>query len=120
MAGVAALPEAMMLDAGPVSSDALATFEDLLRNAGVVARAALWGPDRQIATGVDAVWYRHGDASILGLQAEVPWGAPAWIEVRLPAPVVVEDVRVPGRSLRTDRVVVDLDPIAPTLLRLRR
>jgi hypothetical protein len=118
LAGVAALPEVMMLDAGSNTSDTLGAFEALLRDAGVVARAALLGPDGQTATGVDAVWYCDGDATILGLQAEAPWGAPARIEVRLPAPAAVEDLRIPGRSLRTERIVVDLDPIAPTILRL--
>ncbi|HEX4177117.1 MAG TPA: hypothetical protein VHY57_01720 [Rhizomicrobium sp.] len=119
LAGVAVLPEAMMLDAGQIGSDTLAAFEALLRNAGVVAHAELLGPDGQTATGVDAVWLRHGDTTILGMQADAPWGAPARIEVRLPSPAVVEDMRIPGRSLRADRIAIDLDPITPTILRLR-
>ena len=51
LAGVAALPDAMMLDAGETSSDTLAAFGALLRNAGVPPRAELLGPDGQTATG---------------------------------------------------------------------
>ena len=55
---------------------------------------------------------------ILALQAVAPWGAPARIEVRLAAAASVEDMRIPGRSLQAERIVVDLDPITPTILRL--
>jgi hypothetical protein len=118
LSGVAALPDAMMLDGGQISSDTLAAFGALLRDADVVARAQLLGPDGQTATGVDAVWLRHGDSTILALQTVAPWGAPARIEVRFSKPVSVEDMRIPGRSLRAERIVVDLDPITPTILRL--
>ena len=111
LAGIAALPDAMMLDAGETSSETLAAFGALLRNAGVPPRADLRGPDGQTANGIDAVWLRHGDTTILALQAVAPWGAPARIEVRLPLPAMVEDMRIPGRSLRAERIVVDLDPI---------
>jgi hypothetical protein len=110
----------MMLDAGESSPDAFAAFGALLRNAGVLPRAELLGPDGQTATGVDAVWLRHGDTTILALQAIAPWGAPAQIELRLPSAALVEDMRVPGRTLGAGRIVVDLDPITPTILRLGR
>lgn len=120
LAGIAALPDAMMLDAGETSSETLAAFGALLRNAGVPPRADLRGPDGQTANGIIAVWLRHGATTILALQAVAPWGAPARIEVRLPLPAMVEDMRVPGRSLRAERILVDLDPIEPTVLRLGR
>ena len=119
LAGVAALPDAMMLDAAGISSATLEAFRDLLRNGGVPPRAELLGPDGQTATGVDAVWLRHGETTILALQAVAPWGAPARIEVRFPKPVSVQDMRIPGRSLQTEPIVVDLDQITPTILRLR-
>jgi hypothetical protein len=118
LAGVAALPDAMMLDAGESSPDALAAFGALLRNAGVLPRAELLGPDGQTATGVDAVWLRHGETTILALQSVTPWGAPARIEVRLAAAASVENMRIPGRNQKAERIVVDLDPITPTILRL--
>ncbi len=118
LAGIAALPDAMMLDAGESSPDALAAFGALLRNAGVLPRAELLGPDGQTATGVGAVWLRHGDTTILALQAIAPWGAPARIEVRFPMPTSVEDMRISGRSQKAERIMVDLDPITPTILRL--
>jgi Beta-galactosidase len=118
LAGVAALPEPMMLDAGQISSDTLAALGTLLRNAGVSPRAELRGPDGQTASGIDTVWLRHGDTTILALQVVGPWGAPARIEVRFRKPVSVEDMRIPGRRLRAERIVVDLDPITPTILRL--
>ncbi len=118
LAGVAALPDAMMLVGGQTSSETLAAFGGLLRNAGVMPRADLRGPDGQTATGVDAVWLRHGDTAILALQTVAPLGAPARIEVRFPEPASVEDMRIPGRSQRAERIVVDLDPITPTILSL--
>ncbi len=118
LAGVAALPEAMMLDAGETSPETLASLGALLRNAGVPARAELLGPDGQTAIGVNAEWLRHGDTTILALQTVAPWGAPGQIEVRLSTPTVIKDLRVPGRILQADRFVVALDPITPTILSL--
>jgi hypothetical protein len=120
LAGIAALPDAMVLDAGQTSSETLAAFGALLRNAGVSPQGELRGPDGQTATGIDAVWLRHGDTTILALQAVAPWGAPARIEVRLAAAASVENMRSPGRKLQVERIVVDLDPITPTILRLGR
>jgi hypothetical protein len=118
LAGVATLPEAMMLDAGETSPDTLAALIALLRKAGAPVRAELLGPDGQAATGVNAEWLRHGDTTILALQAITPWGAPGQIEVRLSAPAVIKDLRVPGRVLQAERFVVALDPVTPTILSL--
>ena len=118
LAGVAVLPAAMMLDGGEASSNTLAVLGALLRKAGAPARAELLGPDGQTATGVDAEWLRHGDTTILALQAVTPWGAPGQIEVRLSVPVVVKDLRVPGRIVQAERLMVALDPVTPTILSL--
>ena len=103
LAGIAALPDAMMLDAGQIALKR-SRVGALLRNAGVPPRADLRGPDGQTANGIDAVWLRHGATTILALQAVAPWGAPARIEVRSPLPAMVENMRSPGRSLRAERI----------------
>jgi hypothetical protein len=118
LAGVAALPEAMMLDASEASADTLAALNALLLNAGVTPRAELRGSDGLPATGVNAEWLRHGDTSILALHSVTPWGAPGRIEVRLKAPAMVTDLTAPGAASRRQEFIVSLDPISPTILRL--
>ncbi len=119
LAGVAAVPEAMLLDAGASGPDTLAAFAALLRGAGVVPRAELGGPDGLLATGVDAVWLRHADGVILALQTVTPWGASRQIEVRLAAPAMVEDLRVRGTVRQVRQFTVALDPITPTVLSIQ-
>jgi hypothetical protein len=120
LAGVAALPEAMILDEGDNSPEALAAFSALLRDAGVRPRIEMRGPDGLLVTGVNAAWLRHGDTSVLALQTVTPWGAPSQIEVQLEAPAMVEDLRVPGPGVRTQLLTIILDPITPTVLSLGR
>lgn len=120
LAGVAALPEAMMPDGGEADPGTLAAFAALLRAAGVTPRAELIGPDGQPATGVNARWLRHGESTILALQTVAPWAAPERVEVRLVGPATIEDLRVPGPARRAQVLTVALDPVAPTLLKLER
>jgi len=119
LAGIASLPEAMLLDAGGSDPDTLAAFAALLRGAGVSPRAELRGPDGLLAIGVNAVWFRHADTLILALQTATPWGAPRQIEVRLATPATVKDPRVPGAVRQVRQFTVALDPITPTILRIR-
>lgn len=118
--GVAVVPEAMLLSGGPDSPETLDALGKLLRNAGAPPRAMLLGPDGLPATGVNARWLRHGGSTILALQAEAPWGAAGRIEVRLAVPAMVENLRAPAGLRREQRFMVSLDPIEPTILRLRR
>jgi Beta-galactosidase len=120
LTGVAALPEAMILDGGDNGPETLAAFSALLRDAGVTPRVEMRGPDGLLVTGVNATWLRHGDTTVLALQTVTPWGAPSRIEVRLETPAVVEDLRVPGPGVRTQLLTIILDPIAPTVLSLGR
>jgi hypothetical protein len=120
LAGVAALPEAMMLDGGETSSDTLAAFVALLRAAGVTPRAELREPDGRPATGVIGEWRRHGDDTILALQTATPRGASGKVEVLLATPATIKDLAVPGPALRAQRFAVALDPIIPTILSLGR
>ncbi len=118
--GIAKVPEAMLLSGAPDSPEALAGVAALLREAGVPPRATLIGSDGQPATGVSARWLRHGDVSILALQAIAPWSAPGRIEVRMAAPAVVGNLRIPGNSMKEQSFTIVLDPIAPTILTVRR
>ena len=118
LAGVAQVPEAMMLGGGPSTPRALAGLAALLRTAGVMPRAELFGPDGLLATGVDARWLSQGENSILALQTASPWGAPGQIVLRLAATAEVQLLGAPGPARRTQRISVALDPIEPTLLRL--
>nr|WP_294528993.1 alpha-amylase family protein [uncultured Rhodopila sp.] len=120
LTGVALLPEAMLLSGGPDGPGGLAGLAALLRDAGVSPRAELRGPDGLPATGVEARWLRHGDQTILALQAAAPWQAPGQIEVRLEAPATVEDLRFPGPARQVQQFTVALDPIVPTILSLKR
>jgi hypothetical protein len=120
LAGVAALPEVMMLDGGEAGPDTLEAFSTLLRGAGVIPRAQLYGPDGLPATGINAEWLHHGDTTILALQAVTPWGAPGQIEVRLTTPATIKDLRVPGQERQAQRFTVALDPVTPTILSLSR
>nr|WP_294549735.1 alpha-amylase family protein [uncultured Rhodopila sp.] len=120
LAGVALVPEAMLLSGGADGPDALAAFAALLRDAGVAPRAELRGPDGLPATGVEARWLQRGDTTILALQAAAPWQAPGQIEVRLSAPATVADLRVPGPARVAQQVSVVLDPVAPAILSLTR
>ena len=120
LAGVVPLPQAMILDGGDNDPETLAAISALLRGAGVAPRIEMRGPDGMLVTGVNATWLRHGDTSVLALQTVEPWGAPNRIEVRLETPAMVEDLRVPGRGLRTRLLSIILDPITPTVLSLGR
>ena len=118
LVGTAKLPEAMHLNGNPDSPETLSALSVLLRKAGVRPRVEMRGPDGQPATGVSAVWLRHGETTILALQAAEPWGAPGQIEIRLSAPADVNDLRSPGMVTREQRFTVALDPIQPTILSL--
>jgi hypothetical protein len=120
LAGIAVLPEAMMLDGGEAGPDTLAAFSTLLRGAGVIPRAQLVGPDGLPATGVNAEWLRHGDTMILALQTVTPWGAPSQIEVRLTRSATIKDLRVPGKEHQAQQLAVALDPVTPTILSIGR
>jgi hypothetical protein len=120
LTGVASVPEAMLLSGGRDDPYALAAFSGLLRSAGVSPRAELHGPDGLLATGMDARWLRHGDQTILALQAAAPWQAPGRIEVRLAAPATIGDLRIPGPVRQAQQVSVALDPVAPTILTIAR
>ena len=117
LAGIARVPEGMWLNGDPDTPWGLDGQAALLT--GIVPRATLRGPDGQRATGVDARWFRHGDALLLALQTIVPWGASDRIEVDLPAPEAVRDLRAGGPARVTNRIPVILDPIEPTILELR-
>jgi hypothetical protein len=118
LAGKVRVLEAMQLDAGQSTSGALSAVAAVLREAGVVPRAELRGPDGQQAAGVGARWLRHGGTTILALQAVVPWGAPGRVEVRFPAASTVRDLRQGGPSQAASGLVIQLDPVEPTLLAL--
>jgi hypothetical protein len=120
LAGIARVPEAMLLSGGADGPEALAAVAALLREAGVSPRAELRGPDGLLATGVEARWLQRGDTTILALQAAAPWQAPGQIELRLAAPATVTDLRVAGPPRQAQLVSVVLDPVAPTILSLTR
>jgi hypothetical protein len=120
LAGVALVPETMLLDGGAAEPGALAAFAALLRNGGVSPRVELRGPDGLFATGIDARWSRRGDTTILALQAVAPWQAPGHIEVRLTAPATVQDLRFPDPVRLAQQFSVVLDPVVPTILSIRR
>jgi hypothetical protein len=118
LAGTARLPEAMYLNGNPDSPETLSALSTLLREAGAPPRAEMRGPDGQPATGVNIVWLRQGEITILALQAAAPWGAPEQIKIWLSAPAEVNDLRSPGMVTREQRFTVALDPIQPTILSL--
>ncbi len=118
LAGVAALPEVMMLDGSADGPDTLAALAAALHAAGVSPRADLRGPDGQPATGVTATWRHDAGGLILALQTTAPWRAPPRITVHLPAPATVADLRSPGPVQHTQQFTVVLDPITPTILSL--
>ena len=108
-----------MVDGKEGRPETLAAFRDLLRDAGVLPRAELRGPDGLPAIGVNARWLHHGETLILALQRAKPWEAPGQIEVQLAAPMAIEDMRAPGSVRHTQQFTVTLDPITPTILSLR-
>lgn len=108
LAGVAKVPEAMLLSGALDSPEALTGLTALLQAAGAPPRAALFGPDGRPAIGVGARWLRHGKETILALQTLAPGPAFRRIEVRLPA-------SPPGEQRRR----VALDAIVPAFLSVR-
>lgn len=118
--GLVALPEVMMLQGGESDPHALATLRALLETAGVRPRAELRGADGLHATGLDVQWLRSDGSTILALQSLSPWRTPGQVKVRLAAPAAVEDLRRPGPSEHLQEIAVTVEPIAPTILRLRR
>ncbi len=98
---------------GPENLDPLA---ETLRLAGAPPRIALHGPDGATATGVDVQWFSRAGASIVTMQTQTPWGSAGELELRLPKPAQVRDLRHPGPVQRTDRVAIHLDGIEPTIL----
>jgi Beta-galactosidase len=120
LAGIAKLPEAMMLDGSGNGPETLSALAGALHDAGVTARVDLRGPDGLPATGVTTEWLRKGQLLILTLQTTSPWSAPPQIQLRLPTPATVTDLRssTPGRQAQ--QLTVALDPISPTILSIQR
>lgn len=116
LAGVAQMPQVVRPDAEPSSAAGLTAFAALLEKAGALPELGMTGPDGLRATNVDAHVFRNGGVLILALQAMVPWGASGRIDVGLPAPGFIYDMRRAGAPRRADRLDIALDPIEPTIL----
>lgn len=116
LAGVARMPQVVRPDAEPSSAAGLTAFAALLEKAGALPELGMTGPDGLRATNVDAHVFRNGGVLILSLQAMVPWGAPGKIDVELPAPGFIHDMRRAGAPRRADRLDVALDPVEPMIL----
>ena len=108
-------PEAMRPLGAETSPGSLAALSALLESAGAAPRVVLLGPDGQLATGVEARWFRGPGGTILALQAGRPWGAPGRIAVRLRGGAGAVDLRRGGAP---DLGAVALDGIEPVVLRL--
>lgn len=116
-------PAVVRLDGDGANPSTLAGLAALLRDAGVAPRVRLLGPDGQAATGVEARWFTHERGTVLALQTARPWGGPPVVVVQLPGQLpgrmTVSDARG-GAAVTSDRAVVALDPIEPTVLMLSR
>jgi hypothetical protein len=117
LAGVASMPQAVRPDgdgAGP------AGLLQVLQGAGVTPPFAMLGPDGVPADGVDMRVWDNGGVTVLALQAVRPWGAPARVTVRLPAPALMRDMRRGGEAVRGNTLDVALDGIEPAVFVLSR
>lgn len=111
-------PEAVRplgIESNPGTLTALAL---LLQEADAPPRAAFLGPDGQLATGIEARWFRTPRGQVLTIHAARPWGAPPVITLRTPGSAAsqVTDLRRPGPA--SPRIA--LDGIEPTILLLTR
>jgi hypothetical protein len=101
----------------PISLAAVQRFTPILREAGVEPMFPLVTESGGPVLDVESSIFRDGDVTILALQRDLDSGSlNERVMLRLPRPSFVYDVRQ-GRPIgRAARVVVALDPIAPTIL----
>jgi len=116
LAGVAQMPQVIRPDAEPSGAAGLTALADLLAKAGAAPGLAMTGPDGLRASNVEAHAFRNGGVLILALQAAMPWGAPSQLDVQLPAPGFVYDMRRTGTPRQAGRLDIALDPVEPTIL----
>ena len=114
LAGVALMPQVVRPDGAPDTPGTLDAWAALLGTSG-----RLVGPDGARAAGVALRRYAVPDGEITALHAMVPWGAPPNVTLVRPAAAWRCDLRAPGAAVWTDRAIVALDPIAPTILAWR-
>jgi hypothetical protein len=102
---------------GAISLAAVQRFTPILRDAGVEAPFPLVEEGGGPVLDVESSIFRNGDVTILALQRDLGSGSfDERVALRLPRPSFVYDVRQ-GRPIgRAARIVVALDPIAPTIL----
>jgi hypothetical protein len=102
---------------GAVSLAAVQRLTPILKDAGVEPAFPLVMESGGPMLDVESWIFHNGDVTILALQRDLGSGSLSEnVALRLPRPSFVYDVRQ-GRSLgRVARVVVALDPIAPTIL----
>ena len=116
--GLAIIQPALWADGAAATPQTLDNLAASLRQAGIVPRAALKGPDNATATGLDIQWFHHGPDTLLSVQMQSPWSAPPDLTLTFPAPARVEDLRHPAQAPSTASLTLHLDPITPALLRL--
>ena len=88
----------------------------LVALAGLLAdrpRVRMEGPDGQLATGVEARWFRGAEGEVLALQAGRAGGAPGRVLLRFAGAVRLTDLRRGGVVAGME---VAIDPVEPTVL----
>ena len=108
-------PEAVRPLGSASNPTRLSALALLLRQAGAPPRAMFLGPDGQLATGIEARWFRTTDGQVLSLQAAEPFAGPARLSLQLP-PGTVTNLRQPNAPPATP---IALDGVEPTILLLR-
>ncbi|MBN8890947.1 MAG: hypothetical protein BGP12_20415 [Rhodospirillales bacterium 70-18] len=86
-----------------------------LAAAGVSAGFVLRHPDGRPVTDVAVRVLRNGGVTLLGLERDAT-GPAEPVELVLPAPAAIHDLRTGEGAAQASRFAVTLDPVAPTLL----
>ncbi len=98
-----------------VAPDDRAGLASLLAHAGVTPVVLVVAPDDDVETHV----FHDDNGEIIGLQRRKAGDGSESVEVTLPRAMLVTDLRSSQVLGRVDRVSVALDPVAPTILRVR-
>jgi hypothetical protein len=98
-----------------VAPDDRAGLAALLAHAGVAPLVRVVSPRNDVETHV----FNDRNGQIIGLQTTVPGSSSEAIEVTLPRPMQVTDLRGQRALGRVQTLTITLDPVAPTLLRVQ-
>jgi len=115
---VAAVSEDIMRRGGLPSASQLDAEAAVLQTAGAPPRAVFRAPDGTRATGIEARWFRHGNAHLLSVQSVAPYAAPGRITVELAAAAKIRDVRADDLPHEAQRFTIDLDPADPSIMEI--